>query len=198
MDILDETVGADYWERSHSRDNANCAVRIYNQQLKQWVSKEDTGTESNTEKEKGLASDSFKRACVNWGIGRELYSAPKIIIWGNAEELKYKDFVVKHIAYENNKISELIITDVEGKEYFKYPQVNGSQGSAYAKQNNTTSNSTKADKLITDAQRKRLFAISNGNNDLVKQTIEKYGYTKTEEIKMSDYEKICNEIQKVN
>jgi hypothetical protein len=134
---------------------------------------------------------------VNWGIGRELYSAPKISIWGNADELKYKDFFVKHIAYENNKISELVIVDNKGEVYFEYPQTN-SNGSGYTKQNNTTSKSTKTDKLITDAQRKRLFALSNGNNDLVKQTIEKYGYTKTEEIKMSDYENICNEIQKVN
>ena len=66
MDMLDETVGAENWERLHSRDNANCTVSIYDSDKKMWVSKEDTGTESNTEKEKGLASDSFKRACVNW------------------------------------------------------------------------------------------------------------------------------------
>ena len=66
MDILDETVGAENWQRFHSRDNANCIVQIWDENKKQWISKEDTGTESNTEKEKGLASDSFKRACFNW------------------------------------------------------------------------------------------------------------------------------------
>ncbi len=76
MDILDETVGVYNWKREHTRDNANCIVSIYDQEKKEWISKEDTGTESNTEKEKGLASDSFKRACVNLGIGRELYTAP--------------------------------------------------------------------------------------------------------------------------
>ena len=80
MNILDETMSPLYWKRSHSRDNANCTVSIYNHELGEWVSKEDTGTESNTEREKGLASDSFKRACVNWGIGRELYTAPRIKI----------------------------------------------------------------------------------------------------------------------
>ena len=79
MDILDETVGAMNWQRKHTRDNANCVVEIWDEEKKQWVSKEDTGTESFTEKEKGLASDSFKRACFNWGIGRELYTAP--FIW---------------------------------------------------------------------------------------------------------------------
>ncbi|MFQ9151613.1 MAG: hypothetical protein ACLR6B_08925 [Blautia sp.] len=54
------------WQRFHSRDNANCTVSIWDDDRKIWVSKEDTGKESYTEKEKGLASDSFKRACFNW------------------------------------------------------------------------------------------------------------------------------------
>lgn len=77
--ILDETVGCMNWQRRHTRDNANCIVSIWDPEKGMWIEKEDTGTESNTEKEKGLASDSFKRACFNWGIGRELYSAP--FIW---------------------------------------------------------------------------------------------------------------------
>lgn len=79
MAILDETVGAMNWQRKHGRENANCVVSIWDDAKNQWVEKEDTGTESNTEAEKGLASDSFKRACVNWGIGRELYTSP--FIW---------------------------------------------------------------------------------------------------------------------
>lgn len=80
MNILDETVGNMNWQRKHTRDNANCIVEIWDKEKNQWISKEDTGTESFTEKEKGLASDSFKRACFNWGIGRCLYSAPFISI----------------------------------------------------------------------------------------------------------------------
>jgi hypothetical protein len=78
--ILDETVGAMNWQKRYVRDNANCIVGIWDEEKKQWVEKEDTGTESFTEQEKGLASDSFKRACFNWGIGRELYTAPSIFI----------------------------------------------------------------------------------------------------------------------
>ena len=85
MDLLDETVGATNWKREHLRDNANCVVSIWDEDKKEWVSKEDTGTESFTEQEKGLASDSFKRACVNWGIGRELYTAPSIFIFPKKE-----------------------------------------------------------------------------------------------------------------
>ncbi len=86
MRILDETVGAENWQRRHELINGNlfCEVGIYIGDRKEWVWKQDVGTESNTEKEKGQASDSFKRACFNWGIGRELYSAP--FIWVSADK----------------------------------------------------------------------------------------------------------------
>ena len=83
MNVLDETVGPLNWKREHTRENRNCIVSIYDEDKKEWIGKEDTGTESNTEADKGLASDSFKRACVNWGIGRELYTAP--FIWVKKE-----------------------------------------------------------------------------------------------------------------
>lgn len=80
MAILDETVGPGNWMREHKQIGAAiyCGVSIYNERLETWVTKWDAGAESRTEPEKGQASDSFKRACVNWGIGRELYTAPFI------------------------------------------------------------------------------------------------------------------------
>lgn len=115
MNILDETVGPMNWKREHTRDNANCIVSLWDEDKQQWVSKEDTGTESNTEKEKGQASDSFKRACFNWGIGRELYTSP--FIWVKAVDCnmeqyksngkvayKCKDkFEVSKIEYDDSK-----------------------------------------------------------------------------------------------
>ena len=68
MNLLDETVGSMNWQKRYSRENANCEVGIWDDDKRQWVWKEDTGTESRTEAEKGLASDSFKRACFNWGM----------------------------------------------------------------------------------------------------------------------------------
>jgi len=112
MNILDETVGSLNWKRSHTRDNANCIVSIYDAEKHEWISKEDTGTESNTEAEKGLASDSFKRACVNWGIGRELYSAPFIYIKAdkchieqnkNGKWMTYDKFSVSQIVYDDKR-----------------------------------------------------------------------------------------------
>ena len=122
MNILDETVGPENWQRRHTRDNANCIVSIWDYEKEQWVEKEDTGTESNAEKEKGLASDSFKRACFNWGIGRELYTAPFICIPAgqfSIEETNYNGkakyncrdkFYVSQIGYgENGSINALEI-----------------------------------------------------------------------------------------
>jgi hypothetical protein len=112
MNIFDDVVGALNWKREHTRDNANCIVSIWDNEKSQWISKEDTGTESYTEKEKGLASDSFKRACFNFGIGRELYTAP--FIWIHADKINltekngkkstYDNFSVSNITYSDNKI----------------------------------------------------------------------------------------------
>ncbi len=131
MNILDETVGEMNWKREHVRDNANCIVSLWDNEKKQWVSKEDTGTESYTEKEKGLASDSFKRACFNWGIGRELYTAP--FIWINdstttKESVKYKRFKVAEINYgDTGEICNLVIVDNKGKAVFAFNEKNQQQ-----------------------------------------------------------------------
>ena len=126
QNILDETVGAMNWMRSHTRDNANCIVSLWDEKKAQWVSKEDTGTESNTEKEKGLASDSFKRACFNWGIGRELYTAP--FIWIKAEDCEalkqdrdrwkcFDQFEVQKIVIENKRIVALAIRNTKTRKH---------------------------------------------------------------------------------
>lgn len=123
QNILDETVGPMNWQRHHLRDNANCVVAIYDEKKNEWIEKEDTGTESSIEKGKGLASDSFKRACVNWGIGRELYTAPEIIIRPNQFDsdgrICFTHFAVSEIDYENGVISYLVIVNSDtGEEAF--------------------------------------------------------------------------------
>lgn len=107
QNILDETVGAMNWQRCHTRENANCIVSLWDEKKQQWISKEDTGTESNTEKEKGLASDSFKRACFNWGIGRELYTAPNIKI--NPTDCTIKEYNGKRNCYDTFAVQKIII-----------------------------------------------------------------------------------------
>ncbi len=109
MNILDEEVGPMNWQRQHSRDNANCTVSIYDEDKKAWISKEDTGTESNTEKEKGLASDSFKRACVNWDIGRELYTSP--FIWIKPESFNLREKNGRKMTYDRFGVEKIITKD---------------------------------------------------------------------------------------
>lgn len=133
MNILDEVYGRNNWQRTHELINGNlfCNIDIWDGEKKCWVRKQDVGTESNTEKEKGQASDSFKRAGTNVGIGRELYTAPTIFIELTADEYemdkktnkpKVKNktkFKVKTIEYnQNREISKLQIVD--SKNIFRY------------------------------------------------------------------------------
>ena len=118
MIILDETVGAENWQRSHELINGNLFCNVSIRCEGDWITKQDVGTESFTEKEKGQASDSFKRACFNWGLGRELYTAP--FIWVNASDCNMKQqdngkwttydrFEVNDIKVENKRITGLSI-----------------------------------------------------------------------------------------
>ena len=122
MNMLDEVFGAMNWTRSHEVIDGKlcCTVSIWDEAKEQWIHKQDVGTESFTEKDKGVFSDSFKRACVNIGIGRELYTAP--FIWVPADRCKIiprgsaftcrDTFEVIQISYdENRRINMLNIYD---------------------------------------------------------------------------------------
>lgn len=142
MAILDETVGPENWTRDHfeCKGNLFCRVGINVNYDKpdadeRWVYKADCGAETYTEKEKGESSDSFKRACTNWGIGRELYT--KIPIFVNLETKKNtngKGYVmarknVFHVSYieidkELNKIVELQLSDKYNKVAFTWKDEN--------------------------------------------------------------------------
>ena len=128
QNVLDETVGKENWQRDHKEVKGNlfCGVSIWDESKKQWITKWDCGVESNTEKAKGEASDSFKRACFNWGIGRELYTAPFIYIKGNTERNAkgnpvptFKRMEVSEIEYEDGKITQLVILG-DGQAIFTY------------------------------------------------------------------------------
>lgn len=133
MNILDETVGAGNWQDSYEtiKDNLYCKIGIWNDELKQWVWKQDCGIESKENdgnEKKGEASDAFKRAGFRWGIGRELYTSPKIAVLNDAiggvksREYQgktyfnlnkpYQTFSVSHIEYdEKGNIVKLEIID---------------------------------------------------------------------------------------
>jgi hypothetical protein len=122
MNILDGTVQPENWQRRHyeCKGNLFCEVGIFCDGIG-WVYKSDCGSESNTEKEKGEASDSFKRACFNWGIGRELYTSP--FIWISADKCNitadkkcFDKFAVEKIKIENKQITGLSIINLATKK----------------------------------------------------------------------------------
>ena len=113
MKILDELYGTFGWQKSYEKigDSLFCKISVFDTAKNQWISKEDVGTESNMEAVKGEASDAFKRAGFNFGIGRELYTAPYIWISGDLLEDKYDKFSVTEIGYTDDEISYLKITN---------------------------------------------------------------------------------------
>ena len=128
--ILDETFTPFGWKRTHQIIDGNlyCTVEIWDSEKCQWISKQDVGTISYSEKEKGQASDSFKRACFNWGVGRELYTAPFIWIGAVHATIQKKDnkfttsdrFSVQSISYnEQREINALVIVNGKGFKVFE-------------------------------------------------------------------------------
>ena len=98
MTLLDETIGAYNWKCSYQeiKGNMYCTISIYDEDKKEWIDKQDCGVESAFgDKEKGEASDAFKRAGFKVGIGRELYSSP--FIWIGADKCTIKDKACKDI-----------------------------------------------------------------------------------------------------
>lgn len=120
--ILDEEFGSMNWQNDFKTIDGKMygGIGIYNSDLKEWLWRWDCGTESNTEAEKGQASDCFKRAGFKWGIGVELYTAPFIWIKGNGNKLKSDKYDVKTIDYDTNRnINKLVIVDSKGNTVYE-------------------------------------------------------------------------------
>lgn len=127
MNILDETFGIFGWQRSHELIDGHlfCSVSVKDPATGEWIKKQDVGVESNTEATKGEASDSFKRACFNLGIGRELYTAPFIFITaqqGDTYNGKWMTALsVKELGYDDNGcINRVVITDRKGNVRYSF------------------------------------------------------------------------------
>lgn len=201
MKILDETYGPMNWQRSHEMIGGNlyCTVSIWDSEKKQWISKMDVGTESYTEKEKGQASDSFKRACTVLGIGRELYSA--VFIWVPASKVNiqkrgdkyytYDKFTVQQISYnERREISGLFILNQDGKVVYslKDSVTNKSEISEDAQKSEGKSMS--ADKI--EAINKELARTGVALNTV----LNRYGISSIQEMSAANYRNAMNSLKK--
>lgn len=121
MDVLDETVGIFGWQKKYEevKGNVYCSIGIKVPDTNEWVWKSDCGTESNVEKEKGEASDATKRAAVCWGIGRELYTAPRIQL--DDDGYGCNGYKVSEITYnEKREINHLVLVNRFDKETYRW------------------------------------------------------------------------------
>ena len=174
MKILDQVYGPTGWQRTHEVIDGTlyCNIDLWDPEKRTWVRKQDAGVESNTEKEKGRASDAFKRAGFNVGIGRELYSAP--FIWIQLNEGEYYSagqqngrdiikvangvrFEVQAIGYDDQRrINELVIVDNSGTVRYTMRPAQQPPRQATAKEQQTTRPATEsraeAQQAATEAQ----------------------------------------------
>ena len=118
--ILDETFGAFNWQSKYYqvKNTMVCSVGVYNENRKEWIWKDNGGDDDyQAEQVKAELSDAFKRACFNWGIGRELYYSPKIWINATSDNTTKARYSVKVIEYDQNKrITRLVIINDKTKE----------------------------------------------------------------------------------
>lgn len=169
MNILDETVGTMNWQKSYQLIDGQlfCTLEIWDSDKQMWISKQDVGTESFTEAEKGRASDAQKRAAFCFGIGRELYTAPFIWIKGHTEKNDKGKYVpednmdrklkVTDIGYdENRNITELVIKDKSHRAVYSFR--NGSNDESIDQEQKNDVRTTEDVTEVSEKDRPKLTA----------------------------------------
>ena len=190
--ILDECFSPCGWKRTHQEIGGNlyCTVEVWDAEKQQWIAKQDVGTESYTEKEKGQASDSFKRACVNWGIGRELYSAP--FIWIPVENITSEHFRVSATSYTlNREIESLEICNAKGGVVFR-------KQSAGTSSNKPGRVSETARAHLSDKMRRDLQKELERTGISLEQVLARYHLERIEQMKPEHYRDAMSGLKKSN
>ncbi len=196
--ILDETFTPFGWRRTHQSIDGNlyCTVEIWDSGKGQWIAKQDVGTTSYSEKEKGQASDSFKRACFNWGIGRELYTAPFIWVPSTKAVIQKKEnryvtqerFTLCSIAYNSQReINALCIANSRGQTVFQW------QKSANLEPGEKPDNLMHS---LTEAQRKVLEKELERTGVSMEAVLERYHIQELGEITPEIYKKALGSLKK--
>ena len=200
--ILDETFGMFGWKRSHQSIEGNlyCTVSVYSKETEEWIGKQDVGTTSYSEKEKGQASDSFKRACFNCGIGRELYTAPFIWVQADLADIQKRGdklycndhFKVASIEYnENREIISLVI--VNGKGDCVYTMQAGRASETGAKKQPKKKTQEKA---LTSDQMTALQAELDRTGVAMEKVQERYQIKKMETMGETMYKRVMEALAK--
>lgn len=187
MKILDETLGITGWQRTHEVINGQlfCNVSIYDDEKECWIVKQDVGTESFSEAEKGRASDSFKRACFNLGIGRELYTAPVIRVRSDTKintkkDRNLKKYRVKSINYDDDR--KIKYVEIEG--YIKSKNKWEVVYPAYPNRNNYKKNTNNKKNIRPEIQHMQDIAKKVGisGQTITEKASRDFGKTKSSEL----------------
>lgn len=199
--ILDETVGPENWMRDHKelKGNIYCGIGIWDENKRNFVMKWDAGKETYTEAEKGEASDSFKRAGTNWGIGRELYTQPYIWLNKTVCNITKNDNTGKYECNDYFKVTEL---EVKNKVITKLKIANVTTGVVafiYPKQE--IKDKLPEDTLLDDKKAKVLYTALvkklGSEEKAIDYIYRNYGVDNTSKLRKSQYAEICKEMKKV-
>lgn len=197
--ILDEEFGVMSWQNDFKVIDGKMygGIGVWSNDLSEWIWKWDCGVESNTEQEKGQASDCFKRAGFKWGIGVELYTAP--FIWINAETKQegnrwkltnpFVKYSVKSIEYENDTISNLEIVDDKGNTVY-------SMGKKVTKTTHKTENKITEPIETTETSSNDIVAIGLRASNNMKELLAVYNENKTQIESDPSLKSIFKEVKK--
>lgn len=196
--ILDEMFTPFGWRRTHQSIGGSlyCTVEIWDSGKEQWVAKQDVGVASYSEKEKGQASDSFKRACFNWGIGRELYTAPFIWIPAAKTAIQKKEeryvtqdrFSLQSVSYSSQReIASLCIANNRGQTVFRWQK--GTYEQAGEKPDNLMGS-------LTEAQRKVLEKELERTGISMEAVLERYHIQELGQMTPDIYKKALGSLKK--
>ncbi|MCI6652166.1 MAG: hypothetical protein MSH11_01895 [Ruminococcus sp.] len=195
MQILDECFGVFGWKRNHTCIDRKlyCTIQIKDPDTGQWISKEDVGVSGFTEKEKSQASDSFKRAAVNIGIGRELYSAP--FIWVPATKVTIQRRGDKFCCYDHFKVSSISYNDK--KEITGLSIVRIEDNSVVYELRSTGKNTdNNKNTVLSDGEIKELYAELGRTGVDINSVFKRYGISTIEEMSHDTFNKALNSLRK--
>lgn len=199
MEILNEEYGVMNWQCKYEeiKGNMYCGISVYDKEKNQWITKFDCGVESAFgDKEKGEASDAFKRAGFKWGIGVELYTSP--FIWIPSAKCNIVDSNGKKVCYDKFEVTNIEINDKEITALTIVNKTTGVECFNWNKKGQIKQEVIK-DELISDVQARGIYKALMGkletNEKVVEYLMNKYNIENTSKLMKSQYAEIVREFK---
>lgn len=199
MDRLDEVVGADKWQTRYKDVKGNLFCGIGIKIGDNWIWKYDAGAESNTEKEKGEASDSLKRAGVQWGIGRFLYDIPARWLAldtykDSRGETKVKGFNEQELKDYQSRLQSYLNKDVKEPEKPVEPEKPKMEGKIITPEN-VDQVPNRNDVKVSAKQLGLIHVLITQTGDTKERIYKDYGVTSLADLNVMDASALIQELQ---